>query len=251
MPKKTIKSKKLPLVSIVLRSKNEQKTIGAVLKTLCQQSFKNFEIIHVDDNSIDKTREIVKQFSKKLSISTILLRPGEFTHSYSQNLGASKSRGKYICFLPGHALPFTNTWLEDGLKNFDDPHVAGVSGHYTENPLGYYSRKKGYSAFLKESRKSASFDPWMTNTNSIIRLDLWKQYPFDEKLPECEDYDWACEMLARDYNIIKDINFSVVHSHRYLGKPGYDESLPRWKKICAMIDKRKRPRKSFTKIKIK
>jgi rhamnosyltransferase len=256
MAKNSSKSKR-PLVSIVVRTKNEQRTIEKVLKILESQTFKNFEIIHIDDNSTDKTLKIVKEFSKKLPIKMIKLKPGEFSHPYSQNLGASKARGKYLCFLPGHALPVSNTWLEEGLTNFKDPQAAGISGHYTENPVGYYFRGLGKLLLNLEflwkhgKGKRLKFDPWLTNTNSIIRKSRWQEYPFDEKLSECEDYDWACEMLARGYNIIKDPRFSVFHSHFFVNRPGYWSRLPKWKKLCAMINQRRRPRKSFTKVKIK
>lgn len=239
---------KKPKISIVVLSKNEQKTIGKVFQALTEQTFKNFEVILVDDNSTDKTLQIVEKFSKRMSIKVLRLRPGEFNYSYAQNLGISKSMANLICILVGHAVPITNTWLDDGLTNFKDPKVAGISGHYTEIPLGYYSRFLGQLLFKLERRKRLSFDPWMTATNCLIKKNLWKKYPFDEKLEECEDYDWASEMLARGYNVIKDPKFSVFHSHQYIGKPGYWERLPRWKKICALIDKRQRPRKSFSKL---
>lgn len=247
---KVPKSHQPSLISIVIRTKNEQLTVGKVFGALAKQTFKNFEIILIDDNSIDKTLKIVKKFSKRLPIKIIRLKPDEFSHPYSQNLGASKAKGKYLCFLPGHSVPISNTWLADGMANFKDTQVAGVSGNYTEVPIGYYSQRLGRLFFLPKQKKKRTSDPWMTNTNSIIRKDLWKEYPFDEKLSECEDYDWGCEMLARGYNVIKEPKFNVFHSHFLLGRPGYWQRLPKWRKICTMIDKRKRPRKSFTRLEI-
>lgn len=241
---------KKPKVSIVILSKNEQKTIGKVFQALTEQTFKNFEVILVDNNSTDKTLQIVKKFSKKMFIKVLKLRPGEFNYSYAQNLGALNGQGQYICILVGHAVPMSNSWLADGFSNFQDPKVAGISGHYTEVQVGYFSRLLGRLLFQLERRKRHTFDPWMTATNCLIRRDLWQKYPFDERLTECEDYDWACEMLTRSYNIIKDPKFSVFHSHYYIGKPGFKERLAQWQKICATIDKRSRPRKSFTKLKI-
>lgn len=241
---------KKPMITIVLLSKNEQKTIAKVLKALIKQTFQDFEIILVDDNSTDETLRIVETFSKELPITILNLKPNQFNYSYAQNLGAFNGQGQYICILVGHAVPMFNSWLADGLSNFQDPKVAGVSGHYTEVRVGYFSRLLGRLLFQLEGRKRHTFDPWMTATNCLIRRDRWQEYPFDEKLTECEDYDWACEMLARGYNIIKNPKFSVFHSHYYIGKPGFKERLPQWQKICAEIDKRSRSRKSFTKLKI-
>ncbi|KPJ70962.1 hypothetical protein AMJ51_00445 [Microgenomates bacterium DG_75] len=250
MPKKSSKSKK-PLVSIIIRTKNEQRTIGKLLKVLTQQTFKKFEVIIVDDNSIDKTLESVENFSKKLIIKVINLKPGEFSYPYAANFGASKAKGKYLCFLVGHSLPFSDTWLTDGLANFKNPKVAGVSGCYSEIPIGYFSRKIGKLFFRPGDKKRLNFYPNMTNTCSLIRKALWEKYPFDEKLPECEDYDWAHEMLARGYNVIKDPKFNIFHSHFFLGqRMNWFARKKRWRPLTSQLNKRKRPRKSYTRLKI-
>lgn len=244
-PKNSLKSKK-PLVSFVIRTKNEARWIGKILKILYQQTFKNFEVIIVDSESVDKTLEIVKKFPVRL----IQIKQKEFGHSYALNLGIKNAKGKYIGIISGHSIPISNNWLKDGLKNFKNSQVAAVSGYYSISPVGYFFPKLGRLLILPFLKIRKDFFPWMTNTNALIRKNLWKKYPFNEKLPECEDYDWGREMIARGYNVIKDPKFNVFHSHFLVGRPGFFRRLPRWKKICAMIDKRKRPRKSFTRLKI-
>ena len=237
---------KKPRVSFVIRTKDESMWIGKVLKFLMDQTFRDFEIIIVDSGSTDKTLEIVKKFPIRL----IQIKPGEFNYSYALNLGISKAKGEYIGIISGHSIPVSDSWLSGGLKNFKDEKVAAVTGYCNLVPVGYFSRRLGRLFFAPHEKEKLNFNPWMTNTNSLVRKDLWEQYPFDEKLPECEDYDWASEMIARGYNVIKDPKFNVFHSHFLLGRPGYFQRLPRWKKICALIDKRKRPRKSYTKLKL-
>lgn len=236
--------KKNPVVSFVIRIKNEERFIGKVLSLLYKQTFKDFEIIIVDSGSTDKTLEIVKKFPVML----VKIKPKDFNFSYALNLGISKAKGRYICIISGHSIPVRDKWLESGLKNFRDKRVAGVTGYYTSLPIGYYWRWLGRFAFLAYKNREDK-TPWMTNTNAIIRKDLWKKYPFDEKLEGSEDYDWAKEMIARGYNVVKHKKFSVFHSHFLLGRPGYYAMLPIWGKWNAVIDKKERPSKSFTKIK--
>lgn len=236
---------KKPGASFVIRTKDEALWIGKVLKFLMSQTFKDFEIIVVDSGSTDKTLEIAKKFPIRL----IEIKPKEFNYSYTLNLGISKAKGEYVGIISGHSIPISNAWLSDGLKNFKDRKVAAVTGYYNSVPIGYLSRGLGRLFFLP-SQKRENNSSWMTNTNALIRKSLWKKYPFDEKLPECEDYDWASEMIARGYNVVKDPKFSVFHSHFLLGRPGWLARQSQWKKLCALIDKRQRPRKSYTKIKI-
>jgi len=190
---------------------------------------------------------------KKPLVSFVIRTKTEYNPSYALNLGITQTKGKYIGILSGHSMPISKTWLKDGLANFKNDKAAGVTGFYTQLPIGYFSQTVGRILFKFENfyrLKRKEFCTWLTNTNALIRKDLWQKYPFDEKLPECEDYDWGLEMLVRGYNIIKEPKFSVFHSHFYLNRPGYRASLPRWRKICAKINKRQRPRKSFTRLKI-
>lgn len=237
--------KKKPLASFVIRTKNEGVHIEKVLKALETQTVKDFEIIVIDSGSTDKTLEIVKKFPVRL----MKIKPEEFSYSHALNLGISKARGKYIGIISGHSLPLTDTWLEDGLKNFKKGNVAGVTGYMTGFPLGYFSRRMGRLFFFPYQRKVQNYCPWMTNTNSLIRKDLWKKYPFDENLKEgCEDYDWAVEMLSRKYSIVKDPKFAVVHSHFLIDKPSYYKRRKIWNRVCKTIEAKKRPSKSHAKL---
>jgi glycosyltransferase involved in cell wall biosynthesis len=57
--------------SIIIPTLNEEKFIGGLLDDLASQSFTDFEVIHVDGNSEDKTCEIVETFQSKLKVQTI------------------------------------------------------------------------------------------------------------------------------------------------------------------------------------
>lgn len=88
---------KNPLLSIVIRTKNEEKFIGLVLKLLYKQTFKDFEVIIVDSGSVDRTLERVKQFPVKI----INIDGNKYTPGWALNVGISKAKGKYICILSG------------------------------------------------------------------------------------------------------------------------------------------------------
>lgn len=238
MPKKT------PKVSFVIRTKNEERFIGKVLKYLYKQTFKDFEVIIVDSGSTDKTLEIVKKFPVKV----LNIKPKDFNFSYALNLGISKARGEIIGIISGHTIPYSDTWLEDGLKNFKDEKVAGVTGCYSENPLPYLWRALGALDFIFFN-KMIEFTKEVTNTHALIRKSMWRLYPFDEKLPGAEDYDWASEMIARGYKVVRDKKFSAYHSHIVLGRRPNILRKKMWREWVTEIDRRKRPRKSFTKLK--
>jgi len=53
----------VPMVSIILPSRNEEKYIEKCLDSLLRQDYPNYEIIAIDDSSSDKTGEIIKRYS--------------------------------------------------------------------------------------------------------------------------------------------------------------------------------------------
>lgn len=211
MPSKKSKNKK-PKVSFVIRTKDEARFIGKVLKYLYKQTFKDFEIIIVDSGSTDKTLEIARRYPVRI----IEIRPEEFGMSYSLNLGISKAKGEIIGIISGHSIPRSNKWLADGYKNFRDKKVVGVTGPLSSNPLAYLWRPLGLPIF--DSSKRVEYTSNMNNTHALIRKNMWKLYPFDEELSGSEDRDWALEMLARGYNIVSDPGFAAYHSHIVLGR---------------------------------
>lgn len=208
-------------VSVVIRSRNEEVTIAQLLEKLKSQTFKDFEIVLVDNSSIDRTVETAKEYG----VNKIINVPKEkFSHPYTENIGVSESQGELVVLINAHVLPYTDTWLGDGIRNFEDEKVAGISGYYTSDEVADRT-----NWIRKESDH-------MTTTNAIIRKDLWEMYKFDETLVQCEDYDWALEMISRGYKIIKDPKFSVRHFHIIS-----DETRQEWARINKIIEGRKRP----------
>ncbi|MEK7182772.1 MAG: glycosyltransferase [Patescibacteria group bacterium] len=234
---------KNPLVSIVIRAKNEEKYINELLHKLQNQTFEDFEIIVVDNESSDNTLQIAKKFKVD---KIIHISDEDFSHPYSTNLGVEAAVGKFVVLTNGHCVPMTNTWIANGLKNFNNPKVAGIDGHYIIGKAATPFQKLRDLVYLPQTKLRIE-GKHVSTTNCIIRKDLWELYPFDETLEECEDYDWSKEMIARGYKIIKDPKFNVYHYHPLTREQFYARHK-KWKRICTLIDKRARPRKSFTRL---
>ena len=112
--------KENPLVSIIIRTKNEEKWISLCLNALSTQSYKNFEIIIVDNYSKDKTIQKIKKYNVK----TVFIK--NFLPGKAINQGIKKSRGKIIVCLSAHCIPVNNSWLKNLIKHLSDNKVAGV-----------------------------------------------------------------------------------------------------------------------------
>ncbi len=82
-----------PLVSVVITTKNEEKHIGNCINSIINQTYENIEIIVVDNDSIDKTKEIAKTYTKK-----VYDKGPE--RSSQRNFGMiDKAEGEYVMFV--------------------------------------------------------------------------------------------------------------------------------------------------------
>lgn len=249
MSRNSSKSKKT-LVSIVIRTFNEEKWVGETLKRLFEGNFRNFEVIVVDSGSTDNTLSILKQFPIKKLIE---IKKKEYTPGYALNLGIRNSKGKFICILSAHSVPAGKDFISTGLKPIlEDPKICGVDGFYSALPDGSLWEKRrvisyiwDYLLGLPDIRGPRDT---LDNTHTIIRKSCWGEYHFDESLPGSEDYDWAQEMIVRGYKVKRAPKFFCFHSHGLTRK---QENARRtlWAKRRVLIDKSKRPRKSFTRLK--
>lgn len=101
-------------VSVIIPVFNEEKDISECLKSLESQSFKDTEIIVVNDGSTDETLEIVKKFPVKY-LTQNHLGPGK-----ARNLGAKNATGDILVFVDGDM-----TFDKDFIKNLTEPIIDG------------------------------------------------------------------------------------------------------------------------------
>lgn len=83
---------KNPLVSVIITTKNSASTLRDLLKSIKTQSYKNIEIILVDNNSTDETKEVSKKFT------SLIWNMGP-ERSAQRNFGAKKSKGSFLLIL--------------------------------------------------------------------------------------------------------------------------------------------------------
>jgi len=105
-------------ISVVLTTKNEEKNIGELLESLLDQE-KPYEVLVVDSESTDKTKEIVLKYNKKNKNIKLLKFPGN--RAESMNYGIKKATGNAIAFIGGDDIVDKN-WIKEirkGIKNID------------------------------------------------------------------------------------------------------------------------------------
>ena len=194
-------------ISIIIRTKNEERWIEPCLKKIYEQNYKNFEVIIVDNNSKDKTIQKAKLFPTKI------VKIKNFLPGKAINLGIKKSSGKIIVCLSAHCIPIENNWLNKLSINLKDKKVAGVYGR--QKPLSYSSDfdKRDLLNIFGPEKKIQKKDTFFHNANSAFRKEIWKKFPFDEKTKHIEDRIWGSQVIKQGFKIIYEPEAPVYHWH--------------------------------------
>ena len=99
------------LVSIITPLYNSEKYIKKTIKSVLNQSYKNWEIIIIDDFSKDKGKKIVKNYAKNYSKINLIELDENKGAAFARNKGIEVSKGRFIAFLDSDDF-----WHHDKLK---------------------------------------------------------------------------------------------------------------------------------------
>lgn len=199
----------MPEISIIVRTKNEERWIGHCLTMLYQQNFSDFEVILVDNASTDHTVQVARRFPLASIINIDKFLPGK-----ALNDGIRSSNGRLIACLSAHCIPKHKNWLSTLRRNFEsDDKLAGVYGR--QLPLSFTEDvdKRDLLTVFGQDRRVQIKDYFFHNANSMLRRDMWERFSFDERVTNIEDRVWAKSVISAGYHIVYDPDAVVYHHH--------------------------------------
>jgi glycosyltransferase involved in cell wall biosynthesis len=214
-----------PDVSIIIRTKNEERLISQTLAAIFQQEIDlAFEVIIVDSGSTDGTLDIVRGQAVRL----YEIEARDFSYGRALNYGARLAVGRYLINLSAHCIPTNNRWIANILNALRiDPQIAATYGAQVPiKGVNPFEERSLTVAFTPDDR--GKIGPPFSNSNCAVRKEIWARYPFDEKASFAEDFIWA-QMLPEEHKIKYVPEAGVYHSHplqwRYWAKRSYDNGL--------------------------
>ncbi len=215
-------------VSIIIPTKNAERYLEAQLRAIfSQEDVPQPEVVIIDSGSTDGTRRIAARFPAKI----ISIRPEEFNHGTTRNLGARESKGEYLVFLTQDATPADGAWLKNLLKPLlEDDDVAGAFSRHLPRPgcslplarqiEEEWPQAGGRQRIVKQVGSREELDArkpyyvYFANTSSCLRRSAWERFPFRD-VDFGEDADWAEQALLAGYKIVYEPDSAVIHSHDY------------------------------------
>ena len=191
-------------LSIIVPCYNVEKYVSDCLDSLLNQTFKDFEIICVNDGSTDSTLEILEKYSKKDNRIKIITQKNKGL-SGARNTGIDAANGDYIAFLDSDDWVSKNFYLklyEAITKNDCDIAAATIirKRKNSEKYRVYYSEEKIYST-LEEKLSACSIPKCCYVWNKLYKADLVKQNKFTEGV-YFEDILWTPEILKKANKLI-------------------------------------------------
>ncbi len=216
------KSKIMHKVSVIISTYNRFSFLVEALESVLSQTFTDFELIIVDDGSVDETRKIQEIYQHRVKY---IFQENRGVSS-ARNKGIKFSNGEYICFLDSDDM-----WKKDKLEvqvNFMDKDKDFLVCYTDEiwmrngvrvNPM---KKHKKYSGMIYDKCLPLCI---ISPSSVMMKREIFDKVGyFDESFPVCEDYDlWL--RISKDYPIffidkkliIKIGGHSDQLSHLYWG----------------------------------
>jgi glycosyltransferase involved in cell wall biosynthesis len=215
-------------VTLGIISRNEEKNIAETLKSVLNQDFsmENFEIILVDGNSNDRTREIADRVLKESKIKYKILNEvdlGFYGHCFARNLVIDNSDpdSKYIAYTDADCT-VDNDWLSilyDAIRKTDET-IAGVGGPRliakTKDKkelvinafLTTFLASGGNPAF---SKRNVKYVKSIANYNAMYKKTVISKFRYDDKLIMSDDNEINFRLRHAGYSFINVPNARVWH----------------------------------------
>ena len=178
-----------PEVSVIIPCFNAEAFLTETLQSVCGQTYRQLQILVVDDGSTDRTAEIAGKFARRDERICILVKPNGGLSS-ARNFGIDHARGKYVSFVDGDDL-WHPTKIEKHVAHLESDEAIGVS--YSATQFINTAGGKLHRRFPK-MRNLSDYDlycrnPITTGSTAVFRREIFAHHRFDETLFGYEDVD--------------------------------------------------------------
>ena len=209
------------MVSIVVPVYNAERFLPETIGLVQKQTYRDWELILVDDCSSDNGAAIVRQYAKDDTRIRLIQQEVNAGAARSRNLGISQANGRYLCFLDADDI-WTSQKLEKELAYMKEKKAAFVFTGYE------FADAKGEGlGKIVHVPETISYEQALKNTTiftSTVMIDRDKIADTDIYMPQI-----ASEDSATWWHILKKYQFGY----------GLDENLVRYRRTEGTLSSNK------------
>jgi glycosyltransferase involved in cell wall biosynthesis len=206
-------------VSVIIPTYNDKGRLKEAVGSLKKQTYPKdrYEIIIVDDGSDDGTKEWAQR--------EIGNRSGNLKYFFQEHSGPARARNNGIKNALGEVIAFIDSdcvaspsWLEEIVKGYDKPGVAGIGGRIRASPTA--SKISQYCAYVRMNEQPVADKTGIvyiiTGNASFKKANLDKVQGFDERydFPGGEDPDLCYRIKRQGYVFQYNRNAVVYNRHK-------------------------------------
>lgn len=194
------KQSKSVKISLVITTKNEQSVIDDLLQSIKKQSYRNYEIILVDNNSIDKTKEISSKYTKRI------FNKGP-ERSSQRNYGVRVARGSYVLILDADMRLQKNVLRECIQKMEKDKSFGALVIPEKSFGQGFWVKFKIFEREFYEGEENIE-------AARFFKKDVFNKFGgYDTSITGPEDWDLPLRMRKSGIKIGR-IKSYIMHNER-------------------------------------
>ena len=196
------------LVDVILPNYNKAEFLEEAINSVIIQTYKNWHLYIIDDNSSDNSEEIIDKFSNLENVTVIKLYKNKGP-SFCRNYALRISKSKYISFIDSD-----DSWLSDKLEKqiyFMEKHnLSFTYTDYTPFFESFGKKKIRKRTFLKDHFNYRTFlkNSSINTTTMIIARSILGSHRF-RKIKLLEDYLFKCKLLKGN-NIAKKLDENLA-----------------------------------------
>ncbi len=199
------------LVTVIIPTYNRAHTIVRALDSVFAQSYKNIEVLVIDDGSIDETAALLERYIQDKKI--IYIKTENFGVSHARNVGLKEARGEFIAFLDSDD-EFLSHKVESQLQKMMfyqcDLSLSNSYKVYDSGVKKRYAKMNG--DFLLSKKEIATNQVTVHGSCLLFRNE--KGFSYDEKMPTSEDSDFILRKMSHSKALF--ISEPLVNNYRTL-----------------------------------
>ena len=193
-----------PLLSVIMPVYNGEKYLSETIESILNQTFTDFELLILNDNSSDSTQAIIERYQQKDSRISVIVKEANVGPANLRNEGFSLAKGEYIALMDADdiALP---TRFEKQIQVLNAHPEVGVCGTW----FTFFGGKKDKT--VRQPEKHAKIKVSFLSSCSIgnptvmVRKSALKEYRFENQYVPVEDYDlWSRMITTTNFYIVQE-----------------------------------------------
>ncbi len=236
--------KENPLVTVYMPTHNRRHLLERALKSVVDQTYKNLEIIVVDDGSSDDTERFMQEFIVEHSNVKYLKHAKPKGANAARNYAIREAKGYFVTGLDDDD-EMVPTRIKELVNVYDDKYAYVFAKWNIINEAGeIYTQSYEYDTIVLSDMLYAN----ITGNQVLTTKDMFfKAGLFDESLPAAQDYDMWIRLLQirpRAKMLVKALYNVYITSHERITtsnkrKKGYFQCYSKHKTLMTIEQRRK------------